>query len=541
VLQLQRAMPKYFHSNRLVFGIPQANRVVYVAISLLSLLLFGGILFGYSSLQKSFERERYFSSQCSNSSLDADVNNVDQITNVVTQSPRSAYLQSSVPCANLDSEFYNIFVIGAISATLVPVVIGPIQDRVSNMWARVFAASMVSCGLLCLAIAGKEEIFVVKVGAALLGAGGNGYQLTSFPMAVLFPNRSGLVTSLCTGFFSISSFVFFVIQLLQSRYSISLSTSLLYYTYASAAFLLLSFVWPHDFANGDETPEAPTVRQDEAGSSMRISSRQSIRRSRQFSVLAGRMSTASSAGRISWAYQDTSATSAIDLTAAPAVKTVRPTWHSGVATPVELDLSECLLPNTAQVQPEHKFGTPIDCAPFSEDVLPSSNLYPKGTSESDQACPLTRNEEISKKLKLSLLSGVQQLRSREYMALVTNFFIGSMVSDLYIGSYLAQTRRLPANCSSGNTLSQCDRPQVYLFETAWAAIYPLGALASPLFGIAMDRLPFRHVFLIVVLVSICHQVTNLIPIINLQYFTYVMFACGRQVMARDVACVMHDV
>ena len=528
-LSLQPAMPKYFNTNRLVFGIPQPNRVVYVVISLCSLLLFGGILFGYSSLQKSFERERYFASQCSNSSLDADVNNVDQSTNI-TQSPRAAYLLSSVPCAHLNSEFYNIFVIGAISATLVPVVIGPIQDRVSNMWARVFAACMVSCGLLSISTAGKEDIFLVKVGAALLGAGGNGYQLTSFPMAVLFPNNAGLVTSFCTGFFSISSFVFFVIQLLQSRYAISLSTSLLHYTYASVAFLLLSFVWPHDFAHSDETSNAPTVIQDEVGSSMRISSRQSIRKSRQFSVVVGRNSTASSAGRMSWTFQDTNPSSSNVRTGAPGVGKVRPTWPSGAVTPVEISLSECLLPKSVQVRPADTFGTPIDCDAPSGGVLPSSALNLEGNSESGPACPLTGNEEMAEKLKLTLLSGVEQLRSREYMALVTNFFIGSMVSDLYIGSYLQQTRRLPSNCSSGSTLSQCNPQQVDLFETAWSAIYPLGALASPLFGIAMDRLPFRNVFLIVVLVSICHQVTNLIPIINLQYFTYVMFACGRQVI-----------
>jgi hypothetical protein len=128
------------------------------------------------------------------------------------------------------------------------------------------------------------------------------------------------------------------------------------------------------------------------------------------------------------------------------------------------------------------------------------------------------------------LSGVQQLRSREYIALVINFLIGSLASDFYIGSYLQQTRRLPATCSAGSTLVECDAAKLELFQTSWSAIYPAGAIASPLFGIAMDRLQFRHVFVIVVLVSICHQATNLIPVADLQFVTYIIFACGRQVI-----------
>jgi hypothetical protein len=151
-------------------------------------------------------------------------------------------------------------------------------------------------------------------------------------------------------------------------------------------------------------------------------------------------------------------------------------------------------------------------------------------AENDSSLPLSENEDISQRLKLSALSGFQQLRSREYIALVINFTIGCLASNFYIGSYLQQTRRLPATCTAGRTLVECDADKVELLHTSWSVIYPFGAIASPLFGIAMDRLQFRNSFVIVVLFSICHQVTNLIPVPNLQFVTYIMFACGRQII-----------
>lgn len=518
------SMAKLCDSSTLMFGIPQPNRLVYLVVSLFSVLLFGGIIFGWSELQVAFEREAYFSSQCSNNSFDADVNNVDKSTNKVIQSPRAAYLQRSVPCANLNSQFGEIFFIGCIAATIVPVIIGPIQDRLSNMWARVFAACMVSSGLVCISVAGKESLNLVKLGAALLGAGGNGYQLTSFPMAALFPGNEGLVSSLCTGFFSLSSLVVFSFRLLQSNYGFSLSAFATYYTYVSAAFLLFSFMWPHHFSKSEQGAAAPTIVQDVAGSSLRISSRQSIRLSRaraiSLSVSEGRHSCASFSP----------ATDSADVLVVPAAdfgrtKGVRPTWH---ATSNQ---------TTSKAQNATAFGstkeTPalITLAPIVIDA-PSDCATPifEDSAGNDRADLLTKNEQISQKLQLSLLSGAQQLRSREYIALVVNFLIGSLVSDFYIGSYLQQTRRLPAKCSNGDTLVDCDAQKLALFQTSWSSIYPCGAIASPLFGIAMDKLQFRRVFVLAVLVSICHQVTNLIPVVDLQFVTYVIFACGRQVI-----------
>ena len=518
------SMAKLCDSSNLVFGIPQPNRFVYLVVSLFSVLLFGGIIFGWSELQVAFEREAYFSGQCSNNSLDADVNNVDKNTNKIIQSPRAAYLQRSVPCANLNSQFGEIFFIGCIAATIVPVIIGPIQDRLSNMWARIFAACMVSSGLVCISFAGKESLNLVKLGAALLGAGGNGYQLTSFPMAALFPGNEGLVSSLCTGFFSLSSLVFFSFRLLQSNYGFSLSACAMYYTYVSAAFLFLSFIWPHHFSKSEQGADAPTIAQDEAGYSMRISarqSRQSVRLSRaraiSLSVSEGRHSCASFSP----------ATDSADVLVVPAARTtfVRPTWHGASNQ------------TTSKAQNATTFGSTkeppalITLAPIVIDV-PSDGTNPifEDSVGNDRPELLTKNEEISQKLQLSLLSGAQQLRSREYIALVINFLIGSLVSDFYIGSYLQQTRRLPAKCSSGDTLVDCDAQKLALFQTSWSSIYPCGAIASPLFGIAMDKLQFRRVFVLVVLVSICHQVTNLIPIVDLQFVTYVIFACGRQVI-----------
>jgi hypothetical protein len=513
-------MTKLCDSNDLLFGIPQPNRMVYLVVSLFSVLLFGGIIFGWSELQVAFEREAYFSSQCSNNSLDADVNNVDKNTNEIIQSPRAAYLQRSVPCANLNSQFGEIFFIGCIAATIVPVIIGPIQDRLSNMWARVFAAGMVSSGLVCISYAGKESINLVKLGAALLGAGGNGYQLTSFPMAALFPGNEGLVSSLCTGFFSLSSLVFFAFQLLQRNYGFNLSVCAMYYTYVSAAFLLLSFIWPHQFTKPGQGADAPTVVQDEAGSSIRISARQSIRRSR-----AREISLSPSEGRHSVA----SFSSATDVADFRRAKGNRPTWH-GTGNQTTSKAQNATAFGSTEEAPARIIAAPIVIDMPSDDMIPNSKPLCEENAGNDQIVLLSENEEISQKLQLSRLSGAQQLRSREYIALVVNFLIGSLVSDFYIGSYLQQTRRLPAKCSDGDTLVDCDAQKLALFQTSWSSIYPCGAIASPLFGIAMDKLQFRRIFVLVVLVSICHQVTNLIPIVDLQFVTYVIFACGRQVI-----------
>jgi hypothetical protein len=496
-------MPKLFNTNTLVFGIPQPSRLIYLAISVLSLLFFGGIVFGWSELQVSFEREGYFANQCSNSSLDADINNVDS-ANKPTQSPRAAYLQRALPCSHLNSQFGEIFFIGCIAATIVPVIIGPIQDRVSNMWARVFAGCMVSGGLVSISLAGKESITLVKLGAALLGAGGNGYQLTSFPMAVLFPGNEGLISSVCTGFFSISSLVFLGIRLLQDNYGFSLSSSLMLYTYLSSAFVFLSFAWPHDFSQSQERKDAPTVIQDEIGSSMRISARHSIRESQAKS----RHGSLITEGRSSWA-SGMAPFDAVNIAGAPDdvrrnAKLSRPTWHPSHSSTTS---NAILSPPTSsrgmlsQTSPAHSVN--VDSTGIGAQLSTGQHLEP--SAEDVVVLPLSQNEEISQKLKLSLLSGVQQLRSREYIALVINFLIGSLVSDFYIGSYLQQTRRLPAKCSAGSTLVECDAQKLAVFQTAWSAIYPCGAIASPLFGIAIDKLQFRHVFVVVVLVSICHQ------------------------------------
>jgi hypothetical protein len=523
-------MPKLFNTNKLLLGIPQPNRMVYLTISLLSVLLFGGIVFGWSELQVAFEHEGYFANLCSNNSLDADINNLDANTHQPTQSPRAAYLQLSIPCSNLNSQFGEIFFIGCIAATIVPVVIGPIQDRLSNMWARALAACLVSCGLISISLAGKENINLVKLGAALLGAGGNGYQLTSFPMAVLFPGNEGLVSSLCTGFFSLSSLVFFVIRLLQINYGFNLSASLMLYTYVSAAFVLFSLVWPHDFSQCEESSDAPVVVQDEAGSSMRISARQSFRRSR---AMGRNTISLISEGRSSWS-SGNPPFDTIDVIVAPEsiqnVKHIRPTWHGSTSGIPSIDRSASSRINDSLAEVSAESSKHVDGAP-GNGVLLSTGLHVETSPETDTPIELSKNEDISQKLKLSLLSGVQQLRSREYLALVVNFLIGSLVSDFYIGSYLQQTRRLPAKCSTGGTtLVECDAQKVALFQTAWSAIYPCGAIASPLFGIAMDKLQFRHVFVVAVIVSICHQATNLIPVANVQFITYIIFACGRQVI-----------
>jgi hypothetical protein len=528
-------MPKLFSTNKLLFGLSPPNRFVYLVVSLFSVLLFGGIVFGWSEIQSSFEREGYFANQCSNSSLDADINNMDKITNKPAQSPRAAYLQHYIPCTNLNSQFGEIFFMGCIAATLVPVLIGPIQDRFSNMWARVFAAAMVSSGLLCIALSSKENIGLVKLGTALLGAGGNGFQLTSFPMAVLFPNREGLVSSLCTGFFSLSSLVFLAVRLLQNRYEFTLSACLLLYTYLSVVFLALSFVWPHDFSKCDEVFAVPAVAQDEIGSSMRISARQSIRR---FRTRSQQSSSAVSEGRRSWASSsqpfdsviiesnDRHSTAVINPGSATHAKPARPTWH-GTSSPSSIT-GDHIVAEPSSEPSIARVSAPVDCtptcAPLEDDkVHHEENIV-------DENNLISENEEISKILRLTYLSGAQQLRSRQYIALVANFLISSLVSDFYIGSYLSQTRRLPARCDAGSTLAYCDSQKLAVFQIAWSAIYPCGALASPLFGLAMDRLPFRHVFVVVVLVGISHQVTNLIPVINLQFVTYVIFACGRQVI-----------
>jgi hypothetical protein len=519
-------MPKLFNTNKLLLGIPQPNRMIYLIISLLSVLLFGGIVFGWSELQVAFEREGYFANLCSNSSLDADINNLDANTHQPTQSPRAAYLQLSIPCSDLNSQFGEIFFIGCIAATIVPVVIGPIQDRLSNMWARALAACLVSCGLISISLAGKENINLVKLGAALLGAGGNGYQLTSFPMAVLFPGNEGLVSSLCTGFFSLSSLVFFVIRLLQINYGFNLSASLMLYTYVSAAFVLFSVVWPHDFSKCEESSDAPVVVQDEAGSSMRISARQSFRRSRALSRQTISLISEGRSSRTSGSPPFDTVDALVAPESIPNAKHIRPTWHGSTSGIPSIDHSAPSRTKGSLAKISAESSKNVDGAPGS-GLLPSTGLH----VESDTPIQLSENEEVSQKLKLSLLSGVQQLHSREYLALVINFLIGSLVSDFYIGSFLEQTRRLPAKCSSGgNTLVECDAQKVALFQTAWSAIYPCGAIASPLFGIAMDKLQFRHVFVVVVIVSTCHQATNLIPVANVQFITYIIFACGRQVI-----------
>ncbi len=489
--------------------------MIYVVISLLSVLLFGGIIFGWSQLQLAFEREGYFADQCSDD-LDADINNLDDSTDKPIESPRAAYLQRSVPCSNLNSQFGEIFFVGCIAATIVPVFIGPIQDRLSNMWARVFAACMVSCGLISISFAGKESLYLVKLGAALLGAGGNGYQLTSFPMAVLFPGNEGLVSSLCTGFFSLSSLVFFIIRFVQRSYDLTLSTCVIYYTYFSAAFLLLSFIWPHDFSACGEHADVESVVQDEAGSSMRISARHSTRRSR---LMSQKISSSISEGRSSFS----TVSQPNDFIERPAPRCI--TSHgTGNSTSAHQALR-----GSIEVQPLPAAAPSERSADYMQSntsVVLRGDLSAVASVEHSQ----TLNEEVSKKLQLSKLCGIEQLRSREYLALVINFLVGSLVSDFYIGSYLQQTRRLPEKCSDGSTLVECDIKQLDVFQTAWSSIYPCGAVASPIFGIAMDRLQFRHVFIVCVLVSICHQVTNLIPIVNLQYVTYVIFACGRQVI-----------
>ncbi|XP_069111667.1 equilibrative nucleobase transporter 1-like [Argopecten irradians] len=167
-----------------------------VLFSLLEVLLFGGLQYGWFSLLFVLKQENVFRNLCLNRNNNTSVNEVS--------SSNGSIEASSEDCFPQDERFNLVFSIGIAVFTIIIVLFGQLYFKFGVKKIRTISTLLLVSGVLCFGFTSSDHPFLVIPGIVCVGVGGLSLLISNMQVAVLLPKASSLYVGIMNGSFDSS-------------------------------------------------------------------------------------------------------------------------------------------------------------------------------------------------------------------------------------------------------------------------------------------------------------------------------------------------
>ena len=189
------------------------NVKVQVALSIFTafveILFFGGVIFGFSSLQYVLEKEGYFEYLCENSNL-TSLNSTT--ANNVTITINTAASNIATTCGEQDASFNLVFTLGSSFLFFAAFPSGYLLDRFGTWIFRTVITTLYTLAYILLAISTPTMSNLLYPSLMLFGIAGLGLLMSNYQLANLASSVRGSLLTFMNGLFSSSVVVFLSIK-----------------------------------------------------------------------------------------------------------------------------------------------------------------------------------------------------------------------------------------------------------------------------------------------------------------------------------------
>ena len=176
-----------------------AQFAVSVATAFVEILFFGGIIFGFSSLQYILEQEGYFRYLCNNSKSHEIINSTNKNCTLAT-------------CGEQESNFNLAFTLGSSFLYFAGVPWGYLLDKYGTWIFRTVITSLWTIGYILLALSTPESSTLLFPTMILFGIAGLGILMSNYQIANLAKTVRGFLITFMNGLFSSAVVVFLLLK-----------------------------------------------------------------------------------------------------------------------------------------------------------------------------------------------------------------------------------------------------------------------------------------------------------------------------------------
>ena len=174
--------------------------IVSIVTGCLEVLFFGGIIFGFPSLQYVLEQEGYFEYLCSNSNSGYETFN----------STNTSLTQTT--CPEQEASFNLAFTLGTSFLAFISFPWGIVLDRFGTWVFRTIVGSVLTLGYILLTLSSPASSNFLYPILILFGMSSRGILMSNFQIANLAKTFRGSIMTLTNGLFSSSIVVFFLVK-----------------------------------------------------------------------------------------------------------------------------------------------------------------------------------------------------------------------------------------------------------------------------------------------------------------------------------------
>ena len=168
----------------------------------LEILLFGGVIFGFPSLQYVLEQEGYFEYLCNNSN--------NSTHEMLFRATNSNFILK--PCDEQDANFNLAFTLASSLLFLVAFPWGYLLDRFGTWIFRSILSVCYTVGYVLLVVSTSNSAILLYPALSLFGIAGLGILMTNYQIANLAKTVRGSLITLMNGLFSSSVVVFLIVK-----------------------------------------------------------------------------------------------------------------------------------------------------------------------------------------------------------------------------------------------------------------------------------------------------------------------------------------
>ncbi|CAH1243346.1 SLC43A3 [Branchiostoma lanceolatum] len=199
------------------------KRFLLLGISVLEMLLFSGIIYGWTSLVYILKQEGYFSDLCGASSSNSTEQHAQINCQGSPDSNSSSHGAHCHPkCLQQDATLTQVFAISVIMSQVASLFAGMALDYLGLRFIRTCFSTLVATAALFLGFSKREYPYVLFVypGMILLGMCANVTLLANVTVGNLFGSRRSTVITIITGSFGSSPITFLVQKLLYTHFDV---------------------------------------------------------------------------------------------------------------------------------------------------------------------------------------------------------------------------------------------------------------------------------------------------------------------------------
>ena len=194
----------------------KVQRLLAFVASVFEIVVYCGVITGWSAVVPVLENERYFAANCNGST--------------------SGTCQEQVESLNL------VYTIATALAPLLCVFCGLTLDRYGCWVTRTLLVFVISVGFLSISLSDLSSSWVLFIGFSLVNIGGAGLCLPDLETSNLFKGMRSTSLAVLAGSMSTSSLTFLVVNKIYFSYCISFKAIFLFFAFLSLVFHLNTFL-----------------------------------------------------------------------------------------------------------------------------------------------------------------------------------------------------------------------------------------------------------------------------------------------------------